>query len=111
MSMGSFWTGIKGVTWVSLLKIYLRHLLSCICRLSSSTGKPSTSTINSLAARSGSTTAIEASVIFEYNDYYYLFTSWDACCQGTSSTYNIRVGRSKRYVPISILVLGKVDFQ
>ncbi|PAV20629.1 glycoside hydrolase family 43 [Pyrrhoderma noxium] len=77
LSMGSFWTGIKGVT------------------LSSSTGKPSTSTINSLAARSGSTTAIEASVIFEYNDYYYLFTSWDACCQGTSSTYNIRVGRSK----------------
>ncbi|KAG5717197.1 hypothetical protein E4T56_gene15316, partial [Termitomyces sp. T112] len=26
--------------------------------------------------------------------YYYLFSSWDTCCQGTSSTYNIRVGRS-----------------
>lgn len=77
LSMGSYWTGIKGVT------------------LSSSTGKPSTTTLNSLAARSGSTTAIEASVIYQYNGYYYLFTSWDACCEGTSSTYNIRVGRSK----------------
>lgn len=26
--------------------------------------------------------------------YYYLFTSFDACCDGTSSTYNIRVSRA-----------------
>jgi arabinan endo-1,5-alpha-L-arabinosidase len=26
--------------------------------------------------------------------YYYLLTSWDLCCLGANSTYNIRVGRS-----------------
>ncbi|KZV75680.1 glycoside hydrolase family 43 protein [Peniophora sp. CONT] len=75
MSLGSFWTGIKEVT------------------LSSSTGKLASSTVTSLAERSG-TDAMEASVIFKYGSYYYLFTSWDTCCAGLSSTYNIRVGRS-----------------
>ncbi|KAI5117914.1 hypothetical protein M0805_003606 [Coniferiporia weirii] len=76
LSLGSFWTGIKGVP------------------LDPSTGKLSSSTFDSLAERSG-TGAMEASVIYEYGDYYYLFTSWDKCCEGTSSTYNIRVGRSE----------------
>ncbi|THH16702.1 hypothetical protein EW146_g3976 [Bondarzewia mesenterica] len=61
---------------------------------SSSTGKPSSSTVTSLAERTAANGAIEASVIYEYGSYYYLFTSWDLCCQGTNSTYNIRVGRS-----------------
>ncbi|KAK0237279.1 secreted arabinase [Armillaria nabsnona] len=38
--------------------------------------------------------AIEASSIYKYGSYHYLFTSWDVCCSGISSTYNIRVGRS-----------------
>lgn len=33
-------------------------------------------------------------MIYANGGYYYLFTSWDTCCAGTSSTYNIRVGRS-----------------
>jgi len=70
---GSFWTGIK------------------LIPLGSSTGKPSGSSIYSLASYSN---GIEAPGIFKNGNYYYLFVSRDKCCAGTSSTYNIRVGRS-----------------
>ena len=45
-----------------------------------------------IAGRGGS--GIEAPSLTEHGGYYYLFTSWDACCAGADSTYNIRVGRS-----------------
>ncbi|KIK56931.1 glycoside hydrolase family 43 protein [Collybiopsis luxurians FD-317 M1] len=79
LSLGSFWTGIKGQT------------------LSSSTGKPTSTSVTALAERFVSSDAIEASVIFQVGDFYYLFTSWDLCCQGTSSTYSIHVGRSTTF--------------
>ncbi|EIN11524.1 glycoside hydrolase family 43 protein [Punctularia strigosozonata HHB-11173 SS5] len=75
LSLGSFWTGIK------LVQI-------------DSTGALESSTITSIAERTANGGAIEASVIYQYGSYFYLFTSWDKCCDGTSSTYNIRVGRS-----------------
>ena len=37
---------------------------------------------------------IEASHLWKHNGYYYLFVNWGACCNGSASTYNIRVGRS-----------------
>jgi arabinan endo-1,5-alpha-L-arabinosidase len=40
--------------------------------------------------------AIEAPFIIRHNDYWYLFVSFDFCCRGVNSTYNVRVGRSKR---------------
>jgi arabinan endo-1,5-alpha-L-arabinosidase len=78
MSFGSFWTGIK------------------LVRLDSISGKRSSTdtAIYSIANRTGGTTAIEGSFIFHYGSYYYLFVSWDKCCDGVSSTYNIRFGRS-----------------
>lgn len=69
--------------------------------LSSSTGKLASSTVTSLAQRTANNGAIEASVIYKHGSFYYLFTSWDNCCQGTSSTYNIRVGRSSKYVKLN----------
>ena len=39
--------------------------------------------------------AIEAPFIFHHGGYYYLFVSWDYCCQGSKSNYRVAVGRSK----------------
>ena len=39
--------------------------------------------------------AIEAPFIFKHNGWYYLFVSWDYCCQGSKSNYRVAVGRSK----------------
>ena len=40
--------------------------------------------------------AIEAPFIFKHNGWYYLFVSWDYCCQGAKSNYRVAVGRSKQ---------------
>lgn len=73
MSFGSFWDGIKMV------------------RLKSD-GSRADNNIHSLASRGGG--AIEAPVIIKRCGYYYLFVSFDNCCQGSNSNYSIRVGRS-----------------
>jgi arabinan endo-1,5-alpha-L-arabinosidase len=74
LSFGSFWSGIKMVA------------------LNPSTGKRSDSTIRSLAGRGGG--AIEAPNIVKRGSFYYLFVSFDRCCQGAASTYRVMVGRS-----------------
>ncbi len=38
--------------------------------------------------------AIEAPFIVQRGNIWYLFVSFDQCCQGIASTYNVRVGRS-----------------
>lgn len=40
------------------------------------------------------TTAIESSYIVYKAPYYYLFASYDACCRGAASTYNVKVSRA-----------------
>ncbi|MET0357774.1 MAG: arabinan endo-1,5-alpha-L-arabinosidase [Cellvibrio sp.] len=40
--------------------------------------------------------AVEGPFIIKKGDYYYLFVSFDFCCKGKNSTYNMRVGRSKK---------------
>ena len=79
LALGSFWGGIK------------------LRKLDQSTGKLSSQdqTLYSLARRP-TPGAIEAPNIIRKNDYYYLFVSFDFCCRGKDSTYNIRVGRARR---------------
>jgi arabinan endo-1,5-alpha-L-arabinosidase len=83
LAFGSFWGGIK------------------LRKLEQATGKLSSQDQNlySLASRprtSSSPGAIEAPNIIRKNGYYYLFVSFDLCCRGANSTYNIRVGRARR---------------
>ena len=42
------------------------------------------------------TPEIEAPFIHKHGDHYYLFVNWGKCCKGVESTYEIRVGRSKK---------------
>lgn len=73
---GSFWTGIK-----------LTHL-------DPNTGKPDTQPLALYSLASRPSTAIEGAFVVHRNGYYYLFVSFDQCCVGVKSTYNIRVGRA-----------------
>lgn len=75
MSFGSFWSGIKQI------------------QLDPNTGHRSGSAFHSIASRGGG--AIEAPSIHLRNGHYYLYVSFDRCCQGASSTYKVMVGRSR----------------
>ncbi|MBE7702256.1 arabinan endo-1,5-alpha-L-arabinosidase [Oerskovia sp. Sa1BUA8] len=48
-----------------------------------------------VASRVGSPNAIEGAAVVGRDEWYYLFTSRDACCRGTDSTYSVAVGRSR----------------
>ncbi|MDQ0229403.1 arabinan endo-1,5-alpha-L-arabinosidase [Metabacillus malikii] len=77
LSYGSFWSGIK------------------LTRLDKNTMKP-TGSVYSIASRPNiPNNPIEAPSITYRNGYYYLFVSFDRCCNGVNSTYKIAYGRSK----------------
>ena len=40
--------------------------------------------------------AVEAPFIFRHGGHYYLFVSYDLCCRGKNSTYNVVVGRADK---------------
>jgi arabinan endo-1,5-alpha-L-arabinosidase len=78
LAFGSYWSGVK------LIKL-------------DDTGKPSKedTTLYNLASRSTGPRAVEAPFVIFREGYYYLFVSFDQCCQGENSTYNMRVGRAE----------------
>lgn len=78
LAFGSHWDGIK------------------LRRIDAGTGKLDADdlTLYALASRPEHPRAVEAPFIVHRAGYYYLFVSFDACCQGVNSTYNIRVGRA-----------------
>ena len=82
LNWGSFWGGIK------------------MRRVDPATGKLSAkdSTLYSLASRPREQPiggSIEAPFLVRHGDYFYLFVSFDRCCRGVNSTYNVVVGRSR----------------
>jgi arabinan endo-1,5-alpha-L-arabinosidase len=77
LAFGSFWSGIKAIEL-------------------DEKGARANGDLHSLATRPSNVGgAIEAPFIVRRCGYYYLFASFDKCCDGVDSTYNIRVGRSK----------------
>ncbi len=40
--------------------------------------------------------SIEAAALLKHGGYYYLFANWGLCCRGLKSTYEIRIGRSRK---------------
>ena len=76
LSFGSFWSGIKLVA------------------VDPATGKPANSDLISIASRPANGGELEAPYIHRNGDYYYLWLSFDRCCNGAASTYRTMVGRS-----------------
>jgi arabinan endo-1,5-alpha-L-arabinosidase len=74
LAFGSFWSGIK------------------LTEINPATGYPMSDPplLYSIARNS----SIEAAFLIHKDGYYYLFVSFDTCCQGANSTYNVRVGRA-----------------
>jgi arabinan endo-1,5-alpha-L-arabinosidase len=82
LTWGSFWGGIK------------------MRRLDPRTGTLSAAdlTMYALASRPREAPiggAIEAPFLVKHDGFYYLFASFDRCCRGAMSTYNVRVGRAR----------------
>lgn len=79
MTWGSFWGGIK------------------LSQLNPKTGKllSDPPKIYSIGRREPGTKAIEGAYLTYREGFYYLWVSFDNCCKGVKSTYNIRVGRAK----------------
>jgi arabinan endo-1,5-alpha-L-arabinosidase len=75
LAFGSFWGGIQMIEL-------------------DENGARAGTEVKTIAARPSNGGALEAPSIVRRCGYYYLFMSWDACCRGADSTYNLRVGRS-----------------
>ncbi|MEV4412832.1 family 43 glycosylhydrolase [Catellatospora sp. NPDC049609] len=78
LTFGSFWSGLK------------------LIRLDNTTGLRSTSDtqVRSLVSRPNAGGAVEAPHVVKHGGYYYMWMSFDRCCQGAASTYRIMVGRA-----------------
>lgn len=73
LTYGSFWGGVR------------------VTELNPDTLRPVGET-RFIARRKG---GIEAPTVVRHGDWVYLFASFDLCCRGMDSTYNIRVGRAR----------------
>ena len=77
---GSYWTGIKGA------------------EINAATGRPDSTqprTVSIAGRAENGNVDIEAPYLIKRDGWYYLFVSWDFCCDREQSTYKIMAGRSK----------------
>jgi arabinan endo-1,5-alpha-L-arabinosidase len=74
LTFGSFWSGLKMV------------------KLDATTGLRADTMLYAIANGANSKGSLEGGWVFKRCGYYYLFSSWGACCGGAYD-YNIRVGR------------------
>jgi arabinan endo-1,5-alpha-L-arabinosidase len=84
MSFGSFWSGLKIVPLDAKTGMLARpeeKPVGIASRPQEGPQQPG---------------AIEAPFIVRRGRHFYLFASYDFCCRGANSTYNIRVGRADR---------------
>ena len=81
LSFGSFWSGIQ------LLPLGLDGRLLSGAKPVNVAGRP-----HEGPQQPG---ALEAPYIVRRGSWFYLFASYDFCCRGARSTYNVRVGRSR----------------
>lgn len=99
LTFGSFWEGIKLVQLNADLTAPAQpEVWRTLAR------RPRDPKLNDSLPGDG---AIEAPFLFQKNGYYYLFSSFDYCCRGRESTYNIRVGRSKSLLGSYVDKAGK----
>ena len=80
LTFGSFWDGIQLVKLDTTMHIAKGQKMKTIARRKH---------VNDME------NPVEAPFIFKHGGYYYLFVSWDYCCQGMKSTYKVVVGRSR----------------
>ena len=78
MTLGSFWGGCQRFRLnAAATRVDTSYQMSCV------------------AQRPELPHAIEAPAFFFRRGWWYLVVSFDFCCRGSESTYNIRVGRSR----------------
>ena len=96
----TYMTWGSGVIHTVMLNSSTGHIPTSWDLPSGGPGKESASDSNYHVISRGATTETdgeyfnEAPYVFRANGYYYLFVNWYACCAGSCSTYEIRMGRS-----------------
>lgn len=103
LSFGSFWGGVKIVQLDSTLcRLAEPQVWYPLCTRPEGTVEDTSKSDTAIKADSRGkafdpgNNAVEAPYIIYRNGWYYLFVSYDLCCRGPKSTYNVVAGRSEK---------------
>lgn len=93
MFFGSFWDGVQLVRLDSTLHVAPGAQPFTVARRAAPAKIKDVP--QPIAPNDAGRNAIEAPFCIYHDGYYYLFCSYDYCCQGMRSTYRVGVGRSR----------------